>query len=41
MTIRSELIVPFSVADVEGVEEWLAGVEYDPGERIDPAFELH
>lgn len=40
MQDHPERIVPFSVADVEGVEELLAGVEYDPGERIDPAFEL-
>ncbi len=33
-------IVALTAEDIEGLDELLAGVEYDPGERLDEDFEL-
>lgn len=40
MRTHPELIEAFSEQDVAGLDELLAGVEYDPNERLDEDFEL-
>ena len=39
MQQHPERIQPFSAEDVEGLDELLAGVEYDPNEPLDDDFE--